>query len=215
VESVDSPKTPTPENVFKKAGQGWDIRFAGGELHHITRDYLGFFYIASLIAEPLKTFAASALQAIHAGRKTDTTTRTSKGAKQQAAQFSDKPPGRASASHTPKEILDSLAECNENRKRIDRELEKAEISEQESERLKRERVVVMREGKRLGRLLRQPTSVKNTRGAVRKAIEEAIQHIRDVDPQLGHHLAIGNSLRVKRGEWWYEPAVPVDWDVSV
>lgn len=210
-------KTPMPTfaaNVFRKAGNGWDIRFAGGELRHITRDYVGFFYIASVIAKPGKTFPASALLAIHGLRKLDTTTRTSKGAEQQAAEFSDTLHKGSPSLYAPSEIFTALRKCHEALQDIDEQLKNAEISEQMSERLQRERGDVLKEGRRLNRLLGQPTSEKNTRGAVKKAIDEAIQHIRDVDAKLGEHFGDRKILTVKLGEWCYQPKPPVVWDVT-
>lgn len=193
------------ENVFKKTGDSWTVRFQ--ENTASIKDSRGMAYIACLLAKSDKPIAALTL----ANLKIDTKLMTQGKVVENDAVSND--------SGKPQDLVDKdyLTECNQRLHEIEEELRKAEKNNDpaEKDRLERERGQIrdlLKPALNLsGKSRSFSDDVQKARVAVSMAIIRALKNINEHHSSLYRHL--DNSIQ--RGtDFAYQPEKKISWQLS-
>jgi len=212
-----------PQNLFRKMGDDWAIRYAGGPLFPM-KDLVGLAYISELIQHPNRPFGPSDLRGAREQRAVDESTRS----RRAAVQVTGDPTG-ADLQHANDagEVLDreALRALRNRLQELTCEIEEARGYNDESrlDRLEREKEQLEAEvrsavgfgrsgadGQRPEDLRRFQRTAKLDQDAVRKAINHAIDRISQKDESLARHLL--NSITTG-SSFQYSPVDEVTWDV--
>jgi hypothetical protein len=213
--------TLNDQNIFRRDGDDWTVRYEGGSLMAFPSS-VGMFYIGYLVNHPARKFTVSELRTVH---------------QQQQSGPSDATYGKMANDDLEREgmsaqgadgagpILDwhGLQKLRERLKELDQELEDAEAFHDHAakERLKADKIELVEEMQRavgpspkggLGtdKKLRQiAAGSKKDRDSVRNAINRDLERIERKDLSLGRHLR--NSLKLQ-DLIFYQPEPPVVWN---
>jgi len=196
-------------NVFQKTGQFWTISFEGRTFR--LKDTKGLQYLAFLLANPGKEFHAQRLLAEVEGNFSS----SGDGATMNERQFLDDGLNVSSlgdagrllddqAVKAYKQRLEDLAAELEEAKKFN-DFERAEHLEEEIEALTKELSAAYGLDGR-ARKLADPS--EKARKTISKAIGRALEHIKENDESLRHHLQNTLSLGLFPA---YKPHPPVNW----
>lgn len=199
---LDSRETGKPVQIFRREGDLWTIASRGKQIH--LRDMRGLHYLATLLREPRREFAA--LDLVRAtsgvvpgeGSRPDPESRV-------VRRLGDAGP-----------VLDAQAR-NDYRARL-AEVE-AERSDAERcadlgrlERASAEREALLAELESVGRSAKPGSDTERARIAVTKAIRTAFEKITEAHPELGAHLA-GSIRRGLTCAYEPDPRELAEWEV--
>jgi hypothetical protein len=191
--NVDTSRVDAPvfaENIFKKEGQMWTLRFDGVKTH--LRNLKGLQYISYLLGSPYQEYHIAELV---------------RAAGDPSKKFLSVSSGEVSTKKTianyRKKLKDLLAELAEAKRTND------SLLEQE---LLREKKMVEKEIKKAlgigGRLKKNPYETSRQANAVSEAITRSMRAIEENHPSLWKHL----SNTINRGEYLsYTPEKQISW----
>jgi hypothetical protein len=186
--------------VFRRDGEFWTIASAGKEIR--LRDMRGLHYLAALLREPGREFAATDLVRFANGRPL-------------ARSPEDPALSVVSGLGDAGERLDARARAayRERLREIEAEREEAERHGDLGRlgRASEEREALLAELVAAARGRRAASHAERARVAVTKAIGNALEKIAERNPELGAHL----SARIRRGNlclYVPEPRTPSEWE---
>ena len=180
----DAERPPTLPNVFRREGELWTLASNGKEIR--LRDMRGLHYLAALVREPGREFAATDLVSAASGL-----------APLAGVRDPDLQIARGTGDAGP--ILDAQARAAYRARLSELDLELADAERcadlGRSERASDERELLLAELESAGRGKRAASDSERARVAVTKAIKFALEKISERHPELGAHLA----THVRRG----------------
>jgi hypothetical protein len=200
--ATEAPRAVASGQVFRREGDLWTITSRGKQVH--LRDMRGLHYLATLLREPGREFAALDLAksaspgahgALHAAELTIVRGLGGAGPALDArarAEF------RARLTELEGELADA-ERC-------------ADLARRERASAEREALLAERESAARGRGVAAGSDAERARIAVTKAIKAALEKVADAHPELGAHLA----ATVHRGHvcaYQPDPRDPGTWDV--
>jgi len=183
------------EYMFVPHGDGWLVRFRGGQVYPANKNPRGLRHLHTLLQHPGDFISSDALTAIAEGRP------IAKDALQ-ISQDADQ-----EAIDSVKKVAEGLMEELEEAKELCHDDEVARI-EMELEQLGK---YLSQETRRGGKAGREPKAVKQSRDRVTKAIRQAIADLKKHSPHLATHLSnqldFGHLMRYRRTgiAWDLEP----------
>jgi hypothetical protein len=185
--------SPTPAQIFRREGDVWTLASDAREVR--LRDMRGLHYLAMLLREPGREFAALDMVRVTNGLPPRRERDTSLGAKIDS---------RAAAEYRARvAALDAeLAEAERH----------ADLGRIERASLEREALVAELDSLARSRGAPPGSDVERARVAVTKAIKFALDRIAEVHPELGAHLA----ATIRRGyacAYLPDPRVPASWEI--
>jgi hypothetical protein len=213
--------TLSDQNIFRRDGGDWTVRYKGGRLMAFTSS-VGMFYIGYLVNHPAKMFTVSALKTVHQQLQSGPSDAIyGKMANEDLEREGMSTQGAGSAGP----ILDKhgLQKVRERLKGLGQELEDAEADHDHAaqERLEDEKIELIKEIQRavgpspkggLGthkKLHQIAAGSKKDQDSVRNAINRDLERIERKDLSLGQHLR--NSLKLQ-DLFVYQPEPPVAWN---
>jgi len=205
------------KNVFRRSGDDWEIRYAGGS-KNLYSNLDGLFYIHQLISCPNQGLLPSELRAAHAQFAAPQSTRVAlRGNSTGDSEFQAEKDYRDAASDIGP-VLDKQAkeELGERLAEIKKEIENCrkrndDVGESELEKEKEFIVQQLKSSTGLGGgdVMISPAG-KKARDAVRNAMKRAVSKISEKDIDCAAHLR--NSLRYEE-VIKYQPEQSVDWEL--
>jgi len=204
---------PLPDNLFRKKGNQWQIRYAGGELFSMG-DAVGLFYIAYLLDRPKEDVTPLQLWNEHPDHRADPESQSHSGAKQRSES-----PDESAKSHVTHggEMVDKKA-LRQYKNRLGEIRMKTAEAKQEGDygkvaELQNEHEFIRKEVRSATNLGGDPKvfsdKAKNVTDAVRNAIDRSIAKIEKTDPKLWQHL--DNAVHRKPPPYSYRFEEPIDW----
>jgi len=200
------------ENIFRKVGDSWNMRYAGGDLFAMS-DATGLFYIAYLLGRPNSPTPTRILRDAYASQQIDPCSRSYKGAREMASSQSEDGPsyvrdaGDVLDPQAMKQYRDRLDELKQERQTAQSMNDETQLST-----IDKECGFIESELDRAtglgGQRKRVSAEEKKARDAVLKAINEILEKISEQDPDLERHLR--NSIQMK-DLLSYEPEKSVSW----
>lgn len=198
-------------NIFRRMGDDWNIRYAGGNPFAIP-DLVGLTYIHQLIEKPGQSFSGQDLRAVRQRYEASNTSRSGSGARQ--AEFDDSIEtshvdhgGKIMDKEGLKEIRALLAETEEELQKANDQHDEAEIARLEKEKAE---ILKLLQGstdlKGQSKLLQEEN--QRAKRAVKKAINTALDRISQKDFDLSQHLR--NSIHSNGFE--YRPEPKISWE---
>ncbi len=206
------PATGTEDNVFRREGEYWTIRYAGQEVH--LRDAKGLQYIAYLLREPRRQFHVLDLVAAIEKHVPDATTEHTKASSEQLAEQHL----RRTRPDSAGPALDAQAR-DQYRRRLQELPEEIEDAKDmgnwpEADRLETERDFLIQElTTGIGRGERdRPAAdpVERARQAISASVKRSLNNIKRTHPALWQHLhnAINSGIVFS-----YTPDTSIRWNV--
>lgn len=201
----DEPSRSAEQNVFRRAGRGWMIRFRGGNVLPF-RNLDGLQYLSILIEQPGQGFLAAQLYAAkgrYSGSSRSRSARsTSEMLDEHTGDEADKQRSRTGPNVVSNAgtVIDSLARDSYERRlgEIDEELAVANDLNNEAKisNLQEERKALIDELRAAigigGQLVQQSSENKKLQDKVRNAIDRAVEAIKEENEILALHF--GNAL---------------------
>ena len=187
--------------VFRREGELWTISSHGKQIH--LRDMRGLNYLAVLLREPGREFAA--IELVHAASGPATSA---------SAPVAELRIARRLGDAGPVLDLQARAEYRARVAALEEELEDAERCADlgRLERASAEREALLAELESTSRGARPGSDAERARVAVTKAIKAALEKIAEAHPELGAHLA----ATIRRGytcAYEPDPRALVEWEV--
>jgi hypothetical protein len=194
------PAAETPRQVFHREEDFWTIASAGKEIR--LRDMRGLRYLATLLREPGRQFAATALVSLANGTPIEPS-------------HQDPALSVVSGLGGAGERLDARARSAYRQRLHEIEAERAEAERHGDlgrlERASEEREALLAELVAAARGRRAASHAERARVLVTKAIGSALERISERHPELGAHL----SATIRRGYlcvYVPDPRIPSDWE---
>jgi hypothetical protein len=188
--------------IFRREGDLWTIASRGKQIH--LRDMRGLHYLATLLREPGREFAALDLVSSASGSAPVESSRPEAEARV-VRRLGDAGP-----------VLDAQARSEYRARLVDLEAELTDAERRADlgrrERALEEREALLAELEASGRGARPGSDAERARIAVTKAIKTAFEKIAEAHPELGAHLA-GAIRRGSTCVYAPDPRDPAEWEV--